>query len=299
MENENEIVLKKNFTDKLYGGLRMNWLTVIIFAVCTAVLTAVFLIVPVFKGTSFERMGVTYEAWFFFAIIIMANCKKPLESALKTFVFFLISQPLIYLIEVPFSDMGWGLFGYYKYWFIITLLTFPMAFVGWYITKRNWLSVLILSPVLVFMALTTYECATHCVRHFPYLLVTALFCIMQIVLYVIAFMPGWKRKAVGFAIPVITMIVVAVFSSQVNLNGEAFLPDDRTFSDEAVIVMEENDIATVSFTDKGDNSIVNVKASKYGTTEFSIKDGDNEYFYTVEIYEDESGHPQIEISPKE
>lgn len=29
--------------------------------------------------------------------------KKPLESALKTFVFFLISQPLIYLLQVPFS----------------------------------------------------------------------------------------------------------------------------------------------------------------------------------------------------
>lgn len=63
-------------------------------------------------------------------LIIMANCQKPLESACKTFVFFLISQPLIYLLQVPFSSMGWGLFGYYWNWFIWTLLTFPMAFVG-------------------------------------------------------------------------------------------------------------------------------------------------------------------------
>ncbi len=59
------------------------------FAVGTAVISTVFLIVPIFKNTSFMRMGETLEAWIFFAIIIIANCKKPLESALKTFVFFL------------------------------------------------------------------------------------------------------------------------------------------------------------------------------------------------------------------
>lgn len=37
------------------------------------------------------------------------NSKDPLDSALKTFVFFLISQPLVYLVQVSFSEMGWGL----------------------------------------------------------------------------------------------------------------------------------------------------------------------------------------------
>ncbi len=41
------------------------------------------------------------------------------------FFFFLISQPLIYLLQVPFSSMGFELFIYYKYWFIWTLLTIP------------------------------------------------------------------------------------------------------------------------------------------------------------------------------
>lgn len=77
------------------------------------------------------------EAWIFFAVIIMANCKKPLESALKTFVFFLISQPLIYLFQVPFSWMGCELFKFYFYWFKVTLCTFPGAFIGWFITKRK------------------------------------------------------------------------------------------------------------------------------------------------------------------
>ena len=105
--------------ERIYGGLNMSWRNVILFAVGTAVLTSVFLIVPIFKNTSFIRMGVTLESWIFFAIIIMANCnkqeitknagffekiKEPLICAAKVFVFFLISQPLIYLFEVPFKD---------------------------------------------------------------------------------------------------------------------------------------------------------------------------------------------------
>ena len=78
MENKN---ILRRFTDKLFGGLNMSWPVVIIFAVATAVVTAVFLIVPVFQNTSFIRMGETMEAWVLFAIIIMSNCKKPLESA--------------------------------------------------------------------------------------------------------------------------------------------------------------------------------------------------------------------------
>ena len=89
MNNEN--AEKKSLLHKLYGGLNMNWTVVILYAVATAVLTTVFLLFPVFKDTSFERMDVHLETWFFFAIIVMANCKKPMESALKTFVFFLVS----------------------------------------------------------------------------------------------------------------------------------------------------------------------------------------------------------------
>ena len=122
-------------TDRLFGKTKMSWSKVILFAIAAAVLTTVFLTLPVFKNTSFERMGVHLEAWIFFAVIIMSNCEKPLESDLKTFVFFLISQQLIYLFQVPFSSMGFGLFQYYPHWFMLTLMTFPAAYIGWYIRK--------------------------------------------------------------------------------------------------------------------------------------------------------------------
>ncbi len=277
----------------------MSWCTVILFALGTAVLTSIFLIVPIFQNTSFELMGVDFEAWFFFAIIIMANCKKPLESALKTFVFFLISQPLIYLIQVPFSSMGWGLFGYYRYWFLWTLLTFPMAFVGWFITKRNWLSVIILAPVLTFMGSAVYKSGLHCIHHFPYRLVTSLFCLLQIVIYVIKFFPDMKKKLIGTLIPLITVVIFTVATPQFDINGTAFLPNAPILSDSAVVVIEDNSVATVTIESTGEDSMIRVYASQFGATDFIIRDGEAEYLYTLEVFEDDTGHSQIRITERE
>ncbi len=295
----NEKSFLRRFTDKLYGGLRMSWLAVIAFAVGTAILTAVFLIVPVFKGSSFERMGVTFEAWIFFAIILMANCKKPLESAVKTFVFFLISQPLIYLIQVPFSWLGWNLFSYYKRWFIWTLLTFPMAFVGWYITKKNWLSLLILAPILFLLTSDYVSAFQTAYRHFPRLIVTALFCLGQVLLYLYTFTKSVWQKLPGFFVPLAAVIVILLVRPQVQINGNSFLPDDPILTESAVVTVEDAEKASVTIERTGQDSMVRIQADRYGATAFEIKDGDRVYRYTLEIYEDEGGSPQVRITPKE
>ncbi|MBR5642035.1 MAG: hypothetical protein IKW92_07905 [Firmicutes bacterium] len=296
--NELNTTEKKGLIGKLYGGLNMSWPVVILYAVATAVLTTVFLLFPVFKDTSFERMGVHLEAWFFFAIIVMANCKKPVESALKTFVFFLVSQPLIYLFQVPFNTRGWGIFGYYKYWCMMTILTLPMAYIGWYITKKNWWSVLILAPVLAFLGVTAYECGSFCLRHPPRLLVAALFCVLQIVLYVLAFFPEGRKKLIGFAIPVAAAIIMVLAVPQVDMHATNFLPDDPVLTDEAVVEAEEGGIAEISITETGESSMIMIHAKQYGTMDFAIRDGDKVYLYTIEIYEDEGGHSQVLITQR-
>ena len=282
---------------RLYGGLNMSWGAVLLLAVGTAVLTAVFLVVPVFKDSSFELMGVQFEAWIFFAVLIMANCKKPLESACKTFVFFLVSQPLIYLFQVPFSWMGWGLFGYYRFWFILTLLTFPAAYVGWYITKRNWLSVLILAPILVYLGMTACQSALSCLRHFPHLLVTALFCLAQIGLYAAAFMPGIKKLA-GLAVPLAAAIIVLIGSGRTDVSTSISLPDDPPLTENAVVVMDEGQDISVTVERSGDDSVLYVRATRFGAADFVIRDGDAEYRYTVEVYEDEGGHTQLRVTER-
>lgn len=287
----------RRLTDKLYGGLPMSWPAVILFAVGTAVLTAVFLIVPIFKDTSFERMGVTFEAWIIFAVLIMANCKQPLESALKTFVFFLVSQPLIYLFQVPFSYMGWSLFGYYRTWFIWTLLTFPMAWVGWYITKRNWWSLLILTPVLLLLSIEGVGCFRFAAAHFPRLLVAALFCLGQVLLYLTVFTETRLQKLTGLLLPLAAALVILLARPQVDLTSTMFLPDDPILTEEAVVTVEDTQLAEISVASTGKDSMVCIRAGQFGSTGFVIRDGENEYRYTLTIYEDEGGHSQIRIDP--
>ncbi len=71
------------YLSRLFGGLKMTWTNVIIFAVGTGVFTGLMaLLVP--ANNSFHDIAVNLEAWVLFALIIITNCEKPLESSLKT-----------------------------------------------------------------------------------------------------------------------------------------------------------------------------------------------------------------------
>ena len=298
MEDSRQPVIRR-WTDHLFGGIDMKWWKVIVFAVVAAALTAIFLIIPVFKDTSFRKMGETFEAWILFAVIIMANCRSPLDSALKTFVFFLISQPLIYLLQVPFSWQGWALFGYYKYWFFWTLLTFPMAYVGWYIRKKNWLSLLIFLPVILYLTLVYVSSFSFAFRHFPRSLVTALFCLGQVLLYLYVFVPKLWQKILGFLAPLAVILLLTLLQPKASIDFNDFLPDDPILSEAAVAVSEDTDFAVISVASTGRDSMIHVNAKGYGRTDFTIRDGDKEYLYSLEIYEDENGHTQTRITRKE
>ena len=298
MEDSRQPVIRR-WTDHLFGGIDMKWWKVIVFAVAAAALTAIFLIIPVFKDTSFRKMGETFEAWILFAVIIMANCRSPLDSALKTFVFFLISQPLIYLLQVPFSWQGWALFGYYKYWFFWTLLTFPMAYVGWYIRKKNWLSLLIFLPVILYLTLVYVSSFSFAFRHFPRSLVAALFCLGQVLLYLYVFVPKLWQKILGFLAPLAVILLLTLFQPKASIDFNDFLPDDPILSEAAVAVSENTDFAVISVASTGRDSMIHVNAKGYGRTDFTIRDGDKEYLYSLEIYEDENGHTQTRITRKE
>ena len=162
---------------KLFGETRMSWAKVLLLAVVSAVITSVLLIVPSLKGTSFQDPGTYLECWFFLAIIIIVNCKKWWEASLKCFVFFLVSQPLIYLIQVPFNAHGWGIFQYYKTWFILTILTLPGAIVAYQLKRKNGLSVAILAVPLLYWAGASTSYLVWAIRRPINHLLSSLLCI--------------------------------------------------------------------------------------------------------------------------
>ena len=285
----------RRFTDKVYGGIKLTWPGVILYAVGTALLTTVFLVVPIFKDTSFMRMGETLEAWVFFAVILIANAKSPLDSALKTFVFFLISQPLIYLLQVPFTWQGWGVFQYYRHWFILTLFTFPAAYIGWYIQKKNWLSLLILMPVLFLLAYLCKDGVKHVIHAFPHLLIMVVFCILQILLYLYAFTEKLSQRLVGLLLPIGILVVMMLMPKNVDFSSSQFLPDNPVLTEEAAVSVEDTGIADISVSGTGEDSTVLIQVHAYGDTSFTIQDGDKEYPYHIRIYEDDLGVSRIEI----
>ena len=287
----------RRFTDKLFGGLNMSWPAVILFAVGAALLTFAVLMIPAFEKTSVIRIGETVEAWILFAVIIMANCKKPLESALKTFVFFLISQPLIYLLQVPFSWMGWGLFQYYRHWFILTLCTFPAAFLGWYIKKKNWLSLLILLPVLGLLTYYYVDGFQTAFRHFPRLLLMAVFCLAQVLLYLYAFTEKLWQRLVGLLVPLAAVLVIMFTKTPGEMSFSDFLPDDPALSEQAVVYVIDDENTKITLVNSSEGSI-RVQTNHFGTIPFEIKDGDHTYRYEMEIYESNEGSTRVRITPK-
>ena len=191
---------------KLFGGLKMTWPRLIIFAVVSGIITALIaLLVP--EGNSIKQIAVTFEAWIVLAIIIVVNCEKPLEAACKTFVYFLISQPLVYLIQVPFSSMGWGLFGYYRYWFFWTLATFPGAFIAWYIKRDDWIGAVIHSVALVALIFFGVGYLKQLIGNFPQYLLATLFCFGMVPVLIFAV---HHRKAARLTASVIAAAALAV-----------------------------------------------------------------------------------------
>ena len=84
---------------KIFGELNITWPKIIIFAILIGIYSGIIAMVPAAKDTSFTDLTVTFEVWILFGILIITNSKSAKDSALKCFVFFLISQPLIYLVQ--------------------------------------------------------------------------------------------------------------------------------------------------------------------------------------------------------
>lgn len=197
---------------KLFGGTELTWPKVIILAIAAGAYTALMALLPAAKDTSFADITISFEVWILFGIFIIMNSKTPLDSALKCFIFFLISQPLVYLIQVPFSDLGFGIFSYYRYWFIWTLLTIPMGFIGHFMKRGKWWGLLILTPILILLGIHYEMFLNKTMYYFPHHLLSTVFCILTLLIYPIVIFDNKKIKAAGAIISVLIIAVMTVMA---------------------------------------------------------------------------------------
>lgn len=152
------------------------------------------------------------------------NSKSNMDSALKCFVFFLISQPLVYLIQVPFSWQGWNLFGYYKYWFVWTVLCFPMGYIGYWMKKDKWWGYLILLPMIVMTAGSYSAYFSDFLFSMPRYILISLFCACVMIIYPAAIFSNKKIKTVGAVISVVAVVAITIVSM---INPPVYSTEDQ------------------------------------------------------------------------
>lgn len=261
---------------KVFGGLNLSWLTVIVAAVATGAYTAVMAMLPLVQDTSFQTIAVSFEAWILFGIIIIMNAKSNLDSALKCFVFFLISQPLVYFLQILLGGQGWGLFRYYKIWFIWTLLCLPMGYIGYFIKKDKWWGYLILLPMIGLTALSYYDYLSSFTFCRPHYILTSIFCAAAMILYPIALFRNKKIQTTGAVISILLFVGITVYvAMHPHIYSTAILGsvDGKDISADYQVSLADEQYGDVyiEYDDSFEAYVVHADFKKKGTTELILQ----------------------------
>ena len=277
---------------KIFGGLKITWKRLVIFSIFIGIYTGIMAILPCTSDTSFRDISITFEWWVLFGTLIIINSKSPKESALKCFVFFLISQPLVYLVQVPFNPYGWGIFRYYPGWFVWTLLTLPMGYIGNYLKKNKWWGLFIIVPVIIFVGYHYEQFLREVLTFFPNHLLSTIFCASSMILYSLYIFKDKKLKNICLLITILILIVFSIIAFKSGNNyynttvlisgGETGFEFDDTYE---VKLKDENYGRLFIVYEKNiQEYMVNAEFKKTGTTEFTITSPDGViYVYKLEI----------------
>lgn len=195
----------------------MKWLNVIIFAVIAGLYTGIIMLIPPLKETSFQDIGIMYEWWVVFAVIIVVNCRKNWEAMLKCFAFFIISQPLIYGVEILFGQIDFSTaLNYYKgFWLPMTFLTLPGGFIAFYCKKQNAIGSIVLGIGNVIQSICGIMYAVKAVTDFPHHLLSAIVCFGSAIIMVIFIQKEKKNRIISFAATIIiTALIIAFIKSR-------------------------------------------------------------------------------------
>ena len=197
---------------KLFCELKMGWPGVIIFAAVAGIVTGALASIPATDETSFRDIAISFEWWVIFAFIIASNCEKAWESMLKIFVFFLISQPLVYVTEVVAGhlDAQMALYYYKSIWGPITLLTLPGGLIAFLIKKQNALGCIILGLGCTIQAFMGVSYTIKMFNNPPYHLISAIVCFASIFVMIYCIQDTWKRRIATLLIAVVVTAALII-----------------------------------------------------------------------------------------
>lgn len=269
----------------LFGKINLTWKKIIISAIIIGTCVGLLNSIPYLFDTTITDIATYFDFWIFCGIFIIMNAKSNKDSALKCFIFFLISQPLIYLVEVPFSHMGWSLFNYYKYWFIWTILTIPMGYIGYYIKKDKWYGLLILLPMLVLLSLSVEISLSGLIYSFPHHLINLIFVISSLLIYPLTLFNNKYIKYIGLTI---SILLIIIFGSKPLINRPSYnttlkcSSDNFYYDNTYKVYLSDKKYGNVSiqYIDSIESYCINTKFYKAGDTKLIIENpnGDKKIF---------------------
>ena len=218
---------------KIFGGINLTWKKLFAFAILIGIYTGIIAMIPMLKDTSFNDITVTFEVWIFFGIFIIMNSKSAKDSALKCFVFFLISQPLVYIVQDLINHSNLFM-TYYRFWIGWTIACIPMGFIGYYMKKDKWWGLLILTPIMILLGSEYSGYLSRTMFFFPRHLLTSLFCVVTLIVYPLVIFKNKKVRIVGEVINVIIIILMSAiclinppkYSTDLFSNGDTYQFDD-------------------------------------------------------------------------
>ena len=275
---------------KLFGGIDLSFKKLIIFAVIAGLYTGIMAMLPIAKDTSFADITISFEVWILFGIFIIMNSKSAIDSALKCFVFFLISQPLVYLIQDVINHSNLFL-TYYRFWIAWTIATFPMGFIGYFMKKDKWWGLVILTPILIFLGLHYSGFLNQTIYSFPYHLLSTVFCFITLLLYPICIFNNKKVKTAGIiissliilAMTIITFINKTGYNTTILVNGgEA----GAVFDDSYNVYLEDSKYGKVyiEYDESLEDYKINAEFKRSGKTNVIIEDSNgNREVYEIDI----------------
>ena len=285
----------------MFGEIDLNWKKLIIFAIIAGVYTGVMAMIPIVKDTSFADITISFEVWLLFGILIIMNSKSAKDSASKCFVFFLISQPLVYLIQDVINHSNL-FFTYYRFWIIWTICTIPMGFVGYFMKKDKWWGLLILTPMLIFLGFHYSGFLGQTIYNFPYHLLSALFCIITMLSYPICIFNSKKVRITGIVISILIVLVMSVitltnntiYNTTILVNGG---DAGAVFDDSYKVYLEDDSLGKVYIVkdENIEDYAVNAEFKKAGKTNLILEDSNG----NKEIYEIDIKNNSYNINKKE
>lgn len=278
---------------KIFGGIDLSWKKLVIFAIIAGVYTAVMAMLPIVKDTSFADITISFEVWILFGIFIIMNSKSAKDSALKCFVFFLISQPLVYLIQDLINHSNLFL-TYYRFWIAWTICTIPMGFIGYFMKKDKWWGLVILMPMLIFLGIHYSRFLNQTIYSFPYHLLSTMFCFITLLLYPICIFNNKKTKTAGIIISVLIILAMTAitltnksgYNTTILVNGgEA----GAVFDDSYNVYLEDSKYGKVyiEYDESLEDYKINAEFTRTGKTNLIIEDSNgNREVYEIDIKSD-------------